>query len=270
MYCDYDLLTDAGGLRATFGVAVPEAGDAEGTERAGLPMFIVASLRPEQGEWVDVRRGEFGLPSGPARQDGFGVAAQECRVETMKSDPRCRESWWAGRRCIVPVDRLIAWCHDTGAPLAWGIRCAQGEPLALAGFFNERTGPEGQRCASFAVLTLAAAGHAVFGRMGHPMAQDSRMPALLSAATQRQWLYGSGADAQRLLQPCAAASLQATPLSAAEAALRVSPPAFSLPDLFGDPVSLAGLARGPQQRPRRAMPARSARSAGPVTADLFA
>lgn len=270
MCCDYDLLTDAGGLQAAFGVTAPDAGDAAATERAGLPIFIVASVRPEQGEWGDVRRGEFGLPSGPARQDGFGVTARECRVETMKSDPRCRESWWAGRRCIVPADRLIAWCHDTGAPQAWGIRCAQGQPLALAGLFNERTGPECERCASFAVLTLATAGHAVFGRMGHPMAQDSRMPALLSAAAQRQWLYGSWAEAQRLLQPRAASSLQAAPLPAAEAALLASPPAFGLPDLFGDPVSLAGPARGPQQRPRRAIPSRSARAAGPVTADLFA
>jgi putative SOS response-associated peptidase YedK len=270
MCCDYDLLTDAGGLQAAFGVAVPEAGDAAASEPDGPPIFIVASLRPELGVWGEVRRGEFGLPSGPARQDGFGVTARECRVETMKSDPRCRESWWAGRRCIVPVDRLIAWCHDTGAPQAWGIRCAQGQPLALAGLFNELPGPEGQRCASFAVLTLPAVGHAVFGRMGHPMAQDPRMPALLSAAAQRQWLYGSWAEAQRLLQPCAAASLQVTPLPAAEAAAWASPPVFGLPDLFGDLVSLPGPVRGPGQRPRRAMPARSARAAVPVTADLFA
>jgi putative SOS response-associated peptidase YedK len=269
MCCDYDLLTDASGLQAAFGVEVPEAGDTAAAE-SSLPLFIVASLRPELGALGEGRRGEFGLPPGPARHDGIGATARECRVETMKSDPRCRESWWAGRRCIVPVDRLIAWCHDTGAPQAWGIRCAQGQPLALAGLFNERTWPDGQRYGSFAVLTLATAGHAVFSRMGHPMAQDPRMPALLSASAQRQWLYGSSGDAQRLLQPCAAASLQAAPLTAAEAAARAGPPAFGLPDLFGDPVSLPGTARRAHQRPRRAMSSRLALAAGPVTADLFA
>lgn len=262
MRCDYEPLTDAERMLAAFGVAPPAGG------AAALSLFIVPSDAPDLGVLGAARLGCFGL----LRPGGEAQRVRECRVESMKSDPTCRESWWAGRRCVVPVERLTSWHHGTGRPQAWGVRRADGDPLGLAGLWAESLAADGEPVAAFCVLTVSAAGHAVFGPLAPPMAQDPRMPVVLSGAAQRQWLQGTWGDAERLLLRLPADQLAAGPLDPTDPSAQQPPPGVGMADLFeGDawlavPVS----ARPARSGPRRPARPRVAASAGPVTGDLFA
>ncbi|RTL43501.1 MAG: hypothetical protein EKK53_09655 [Burkholderiales bacterium] len=270
MRSHYEPVTDVDRLMAAFGVTLPdlpEGGKARGVEPAA---FIVAGHGTQTAALGELWTGQFGLRSSAAPGDDASAPARECPVNTMKSNPRFRESWWAGRRCVVPVERLTAWCYEAGRPEAWAIQRADGRPLALAGLWHDGAGPDGERRLSFCVLTLDATGHAVYGRLRHPLAPEARMPALLPADVQRRWLHGSLAEAQQLLVPCPAADLQAAPLAPADTA---PPPAWRAePDLFAEEGWWVAPETHRQKpaRPRTALRPRVMDAPGPVTADLFA
>lgn len=268
MRCHYEPVTDAARLLAAFGVTLPVEPDAApcvGFERAAIILSGAGH--------GDVRVGQWGL--GEVAHQGAAAAAEarECRVETMKSHPTFRESWWAGRRAVVPVERLSAWCYATGRAEAWGVQRADGEPLALAGLWKDVAGADGGRQLSFCVLTLDASGHAVYGRMGHPLTREARMPAILSASAVPRWLHGALADAQRLLVPFNAEALQAAPIAPADTAAPQPRCWDREPDLFAEEwwlSALDGRSTRPSGRPRGAARAQPPSTPGPVTADLFA
>ena len=269
MRCDYEPLTDAGRMLAAFGVAPPDQIALAMLGDSALAAFIVPGQLPEPGALGEVRLGRFGLLPAAARDGGDALRVRECRVETMKSNPTCRESWWAARRCVVPVARLTTWCHGASRPQPWGIQRADGDPLGLAGLWHEAEGPGGERVAAFCVLTVSAAGHAVFGRLAPPMAQDPRMPAILGGAAQRHWLRGTWAEAERLLMRFPAEQLDAGPLDPADPAALRPPPGVGVADLFEGEgwLSLPVSAQRPRGKPRRAV---RPVAVGPVTGDLFA
>ncbi|MFG6431910.1 SOS response-associated peptidase family protein [Roseateles sp. LYH14W] len=269
MRCDYEPLMDAGRMLAAFGVAPPTEGALTVPADGASAVFIVPGQAPELGVLGEVRLGRFGLLPPAARDGGDALRVRECPVETMKSNPTCRESWWAGRRCVVPVARLTTWCHDTGRPQPWGIQRADGDALGLAGLWHEAEGPGGERVAAFCVLTLSAAGHAVFGHLAPPMAQDPRMPAILGGAAQRRWLQGTWAEAERLLICFPAEQLDAGPLAPADPAAQRPAPGVGVADLFeGEAwLPMPASARRPREAQRRAV---RPVAVGPVTGDLFA
>jgi putative SOS response-associated peptidase YedK len=273
MRCHYEPVTDAARLLAAFGVTLPAERDArpgEGVEQAAI---IVAGTEGPAGCLGDVRLGHWGLGAAAGPFAAAAPEARECRVETMKSHPTFRESWWAGRRGVVPVERLSAWCYATGRAEAWGVQRADGEPLALAGLWKDVVGADGERQLSFCVLTLDGTRHAVYGRMSHPLTREARMPAILSAPAAWRWLHGSLADAQGLLVPVDAETLQAAPIASTDTAAP-PPRCWSRePDLFAEEWWRSALEAPPSKpaaRPRGAVRARQPVTPGPVTADLFA
>jgi putative SOS response-associated peptidase YedK len=266
MRCDYEPLTDADRLLAAFGVA-PLADDGA---VAAPSAFIVPAEVPDAGTLGVLRPGCFGLLPPALRGGADALRVRECRVETMKSNPVCRESWWAARRCVVPVARLTTWCHDTRSPQAWGIQRADGDPMGLAGLWSETVDASGSPVAAFCVLTLSAAGHPVFARLAPPMSQDPRMPVILGGAAQRQWLQGTWADAERVLLRLPAELLSAGPLEASDPAAQRTPPGVGMADLFEGEGWLPVPARQRREAPRRVTRPRAVMPAGPVTGDLFA
>lgn len=272
MRCLYDPVTDPDRMFAAFGVTPTDGAETGLPAGAEMAAFIVDGAGASPEALGEVRIGQLGLLPASAQGDDRGDAAQECRVDTMKSHPRFRESWWAGRRCVVPIEQLTAWCYEVGRPQAWRVRRADGAPLALAGLWNEVAGLGGERRRSFCVLTLDATGHAVFGRLRHPLAPQARMPAILPGAMQRRWLHGALSEAHQLLVPFDAEALQAAPLTAADAASGPAPGWSAEPDLFAeDGWRIAPPTPRPKPvRPRGAARPRSADTPGPVTADLFA
>lgn len=258
MRSHHEPVTDAARLLSTFGVTLPAGvelgppGDAD-----VLAPFIVQAQQPTADALGDIHVGMLGMRPAFA-------AAHHCRVETMKSDPIFRESWWSGRRCVVPVEKLTEWCYASGRPGMWGVTRADGAPMGLAGLWKAWTGPTGETGLSFCVLTLSADGHAVFDRLKHP-SHEKRMPVILLAPAQRQWLQGTWAQAERLLVSFPAEDLHAFPLEPASGPSPLRGPDEA--DMFADEWwPAAALA---PRRKRIVVRRKPSDTPMPATGDLF-
>lgn len=262
---NHEPVTDAGRLLSAFGITRPagvELGQNDGAE--ALAPFIVPAQHPASDALGDVNLGLPGLLPGSAQDAGMAAHTRHCRVETMKSDPTFRESWWAGRRCIVPVERLTEWCYASGRPGLWSVQRADEAPMALAGLWNAWARPTGGTLLSFCVLTLGADGHAIFDRLKHPT-HEKRMPVILPTQAQRLWLQGSSTEAERLLVRFPAEQLQASPQEPKEGLSRLDGPDEA--DMFANEW-WATAAQVPRRK-RLVVRRRPSDAPVPTTGDLF-
>ncbi|MCE4557981.1 SOS response-associated peptidase [Roseateles cellulosilyticus] len=272
MCSNYEPVTDNARLLASFGVTLPERSDAAPYCSAGiLAPFIVRSEVKSPDAIGEARLGLLGLLPSFATDIGFGRQTYHCNSETMKSKPAFRQSWWAERRCVIPVMAISEWCYESGRPEMWQIQRADGEPMGLAGLWSEWTSPTNEKVLSFTMLTINADGHEVFGRLNAPD-HDKRMSVILPISAQELWLYGSLKDAERLLARYPADQLLAAPReSSASAPVRREPKSWrAVPDMFA-PEWHAIAAEQPPKRAGRVhrMPPRPPELPGPTTGELF-
>jgi putative SOS response-associated peptidase YedK len=272
MCSNYEPVTDNDRLLASFGVTLPAGVDPAPYSSAGvMSPFIVRAEVKSPDTLGDAKFGVLGLLPHFAANLDFGKHTYNCRAESMKSKPTFRESWWAGRRCVIPVKSISEWCYETRPPKMYGISRADEEPMGLAGLWNEWTSPEGEKLLSFCMLTINADGHAVFQRMNHPD-HEKRMPVILPISKQETWLYGSLKDAEQLLVRYPAEHLHAAPLEKSAGALPEPPGWADVPDMFEDEwrVMAAELPRKKPAKTQPAMPLRPPELPGPMNGDLFA
>jgi putative SOS response-associated peptidase YedK len=268
---NYEPVTDNDRLLASFGVTLRDD-DAlavpQGTP-AMAPFIVRAEPMPADALGV-AKWGLHGLLPPFAADLSFSKQSGICRSEGMKSTPTFRQSWWAGHRCIVPASIWLEWCYESGRPERWGIQRTDGEPMALAGLWNEWTSPAGQRLPSFTLLTLGALGHPVFGRMNAPAAEQ-RMPVILPESARQRWLYGSLQDAERLLLRYPADQLLAVAQEPATPSRREPRSWTATPDMFAFEwhMTAADLPTKRAAREPRALPARQPEAHGPTTRSLF-
>lgn len=266
MRSPHEPVTDPDRLISAFGVTPPEAVERPDRSTDLQAPFIVQAARPCAQALGDLHVGVFGLLPASAPDTGLASQTQRCGVETMKSHPTFRESWWAGRRCIVPVEALFEWGAGPGQTGLWRIGRADGQPMGLAGLWSAWTSPDGESLLSFCVLTLKGDGHAVFERLSHPM-REKRMPVILAADSQRQWLNGTSAQAQQLLVPLPAEQLHACLLEPASGS--GGRHGLGEADLFADDDGWAAPMAQPARK-RRSVVRRPTPSAPvPITGDLF-
>lgn len=275
MLTHYEPVNDNAQWLAHFGVALPEGaearwGDADDPVGATRPILVAADAAPA-GALGDVRLGRLGLLPRMATAIDLSRHSLHCPVEAMKSQPDVRESWWAGRRCVVPVAHVSAWGYAGSRPQRWQVQRTDDTPLALAGLWNEWTGPAGETVLCFSVLTQAAAAHEVFRHLALP-GQPPRMPVMLPAPALPLWLGGGLKDAERLLQRAPTEPLKAAPQAHAPAMPR-EPASWSvLPDMFAHEWHAMAVEtpRPPRlSRAPRALRPPSPEPVGPTTADLF-
>lgn len=109
------------------------------------------------------------------------------RAETITQKPMFRDAF-ALRRCVVPVSGFYEWQARAGsAKRPHFVTRADGEPMLLAGIWNENT------AVTFAVVTTAApAGFAII---------HDRAPLVLESHQVDHWLNAPRDEAARMLRP---------------------------------------------------------------------
>lgn len=271
MCSNYEPVTDNARLLAAFGVNTPDGVELAAYSSAGVVApFIVRSEVRTPDALGEARFGILGLLPSFAPNVDFALTTYNCRAETMKVKPTFRESWWAGRRCVIPAASFNEWCHDTRPRRQFNIKRADGEPMGLAGLWNEWMSPVGERVMSFCMLTINAEGHAVFQRMNAP-GDEKRMPVILTASAQETWLYGSFKEAERLLVRFPADQLSAEPLEPSLRPLKAPSSWAAAPDMFEEEwrESAAEMPRQRGAKAKAALPPKPPELPGPTTGDLF-
>lgn len=274
MCSNYKPVTMQDRLLAHFGVARPDDSDPPELTYAGIASpFIV---RPEHRTEIEQEcvLGLYGLLPEWAPNVVFGRKTYNCRAETMRTKPSFKEAWFSGRRCVIPVELLYENCWESGDPVRWVIKRANGDPMAVAGLWgvwhDKKTGAE---VLSFTMITVNADGHAVYRRM-HKPGEEKRMPVILRMEDRERWLNCPVADAGQYLMQFPAKLLEAYPEPAPWKKLPEPPSWAAAPDMFADewreastdPAARALKAR--RARPKTKPPA-SPEQPGPETGDLF-
>jgi putative SOS response-associated peptidase YedK len=191
----------------------------------GLAPFI--RRRDDGGRALET--GHFGLLPHFAKEVAYGRRTYNARSETVDQLASFKRSWALGRRCIVPAEAVYEPCWETGRAVRWCIRQPGEVPMGIAGIWTEHpwmTGADGQPLLSFAMLTVNADGHPVFGRMHRP-GEEKRMVVILEPAEYDHWLQCPPAQAKAYFRAWQG-PLDAWPEPLPGRARREPPPALDL------------------------------------------
>ena len=204
--------------------------------QAGQPEFAPRfNLAPGQealavlaGE--DGRRGEmlrWGLVPSWAKDERVGYKMINARAETVSAKPAYRGPFQR-TRCLIPADGFFEWAPAPGGKRPYFLARKDGEPFALAGLWDQWTGPGGEKLRSFTIVTTQA------NRVVRPI--HDRMPVMLSRGGEEAWLDrdASPETLAALLRPYAAQDMRAHAVSR-----RVNSPAGEGPELI-EPVFVPG------------------------------
>ena len=113
------------------------------------------------------------------------------RAETIAEKPAfraaCRE-----RRCLLPVTGFYEWYRDGDAkPLPWFIQRQDGEPLVMAGIWQDWE-QDGAVISTCAIVTTGA--NEAMARIHH------RIPVILTAEDWSLWLGEAGKGASQIMK----------------------------------------------------------------------
>lgn len=150
------------------------------------------------------------------RQSGRPMSTNNARWEPQKQRPEARSFWgpWdRGQRCIIPVEDFDEpyWGHGGPRCIWWRFRRADGQPLAIAGLWNDWTDPEtGEVVPSYTMLTTNCNADPVLSQMHRPdlgpdktplppHQQDKRIIVTLEPSVWETWLHGARESAAALI-----------------------------------------------------------------------
>lgn len=117
--------------------------------------------------------------------------------------------YFKGSRCIVPASGFFEWQKQGAAKQPMYITPADGPMLFLAGLFSVWKGPDAKELPTFTILTTEP------NALMKPI--HNRMPVILEEKDLPQWLdrdFKDTAVLKKLLVPCPARALRASPVSA--------------------------------------------------------
>jgi putative SOS response-associated peptidase YedK len=123
-------------------------------------------------------------------------------------------AWRRGQRCIIPVEDFDEpyWGHGGKQCIWWRFRRADGQPLAVAGLWNEWTDPvTGDVIPSYTMLTINCNAHPLLCLMHRPdlgpnkqplppEQQDKRTIVSLERDQWERWLHGTREEAAALIE----------------------------------------------------------------------
>lgn len=273
MCSNYEPVTLDDRLMAHFGVSRPSNVEPPESAFPGLKAFFIRAQDKADLVQAQAQLGFFGLLPEWAADLAFGRATYNCKSETMREKPAFKAAWFAGNRCVIPIERGFEWCYETGDPVRWAVKRANGEPLCAAGLWGVWIGPQGEEILSFTMLTINADGHPLFSRFNAP-GDEKRMPVFLHLGDQSAWLNGSVEAAAAFIKQFPADELQAEPAPTSWKPL-AEPKAWEAePDMFAaqwreaadDPVARQLAARRKRAKPKAAP---KPDEDGPTTGELF-
>jgi putative SOS response-associated peptidase YedK len=124
-------------------------------------------IRAGQKERIEYKETPSKKPGGKPRREP--MLKNNARIETVAKSPAFRDSWKAGRRCLIPATWLQEPNWETGKCVWWQLRRADAQPWLIAGIWSEWTDPAtGELVPNFAMLTFNVNSHPLLSRLHRP------------------------------------------------------------------------------------------------------
>lgn len=121
------------------------------------------------------------------------------RGETIAEKPAFKAAC-RSRRCLIPVSGFYEWQRNGDSRLPWYITRSDGDPLVMAGIWQNWSGADGETQATCAIVTTGAS--ADISAIHH------RMPVILERNHWFKWIGEEGHGAARLMQAAPSGTLQ--------------------------------------------------------------
>lgn len=191
------------------------------------PIIRQNPYRPESGQ-PEVVSAMFGIVPQWA-ESKLARQTYNSRSETTASKPSFRHAWKNRQFCVIPVDTIYEPCYETGKPVRWAIRHADGQPMGVAGIWDVKEQPDGAPLVSFSMLTINADGHPLMKRFHRPE-DEKRSVVFLHPKQYDAWLHSTREEAPGFLTLYPADELMAEP--ALKISTKARAAADSHPSLF--------------------------------------
>lgn len=180
--------------------AVPEG------EKADMwPGYLGAFIRKHEstGETAASDRelllGSFGLIPHWATDTKIARSTYNARSETAAEKPSFRDSWRAGRHCIIPADAFYEPDWRSGKAIPTRISGVDGNPLGIAGLWSVWKSPMGDIIHSYTMLTINADTHPLM-HLYHKPTDEKRMVVILQDEQYNDWLNADQNDSRDFLR----------------------------------------------------------------------
>ncbi len=133
------------------------------------------------------------------------------RIETVADKPSYRTPWRKRQLAIALIDHFYEPNWETGQAVRWRIQRADGQPMGVAGLWDQWTDAStGEIVTSFTMLTVNADGHPVMGRFHRPE-DEKRSIVVLEPNTFHDWLHADTEQACDFMRVPSAGALAAEP-----------------------------------------------------------
>ena len=171
------------------------------------PTSVVPAVRAATGGGREAAALQWGLVPRWARDAAGGGRLANARADGVATKPSFREAF-RHRRCIVPASGFYEWQTVGRLKFPWFFSRPDGEPLALAGLWEQWHSPDGRTLETCALITTEP------NDVVRPL--HDRMPVILTGAGLDRWLDPAVREPERLqplLVPLPAELLGARPVS---------------------------------------------------------
>jgi putative SOS response-associated peptidase YedK len=165
------------------------------------PGYSAPIIRAGDGGDLKVDLAVFGLIPAWSKDRSIGKRTYNARSETVAEKPSYRNAWRARRYCLVPMERFVEPCWETGKAVRWSIHRRDREPFTVAAIWDTWTDKgSGEIVESFSMLTINADDHPVMGRFHRP-GDERRSLVVVPPDFWRAWLTAEPADAAAKMLP---------------------------------------------------------------------
>lgn len=151
--------------------------------------------------------GQYGLVPHWASDLKLGRHTYNARSETVAIKPSFRDAWRHARHCIIPAMAIYEPDWRTGKAIPTRISRADGEPMGIAGLWDQWKSPRGEVVHSFTMLTINADQHPLMN-LFHKPTDEKRMVVILEPEQFDDWLQAPASRSMEFLQPFPAEGLR--------------------------------------------------------------
>lgn len=151
--------------------------------------------------------GQYGLVPHWASDLKLGRHTYNARSETVAIKPSFREAWRHARHCIIPAMSIYEPDWRTGRAVPTRISRADGQPMGIAGLWDQWKSPRGEVVHSFTMLTINADQHPLMN-LFHKPTDEKRMVVILEPEQFADWLQAPVSRSMEFLRPFPAEGLR--------------------------------------------------------------
>ncbi|CAM5564179.1 SOS response-associated peptidase [Eoetvoesiella caeni] len=153
--------------------------------------------------------GRWGMVPASAKAINEKLSTFNAKTETADKLYTFRGAFHRGQRCIIPARAIYEPDWRSGKAVATRFTRTDGEPMGIAGLWDQWISAGGEAMESYTMFTISAADHDLFKHYHRPE-KEKRQVVILPAGAYDDWLHCEPSQTKDFLRAYPADRLTAT------------------------------------------------------------